>query len=149
MPDPLTIVERNVSAHRFQIIDDPLAFLQYADDRIKLIRPKCLHLRGHGHASALAHAALEYAAKHTCASNQFVRSCAPTLHGIRHHKRSCDMANSMIGDIHKAATWSIVLSVLMIATGVLAISVPMIAGIAVTALVGWLLIFSGLLHLAF
>jgi len=59
------------------------------------------------------------------------------------------MAGSMIDDIHKASTWSIVLSVLMIATGVLAISVPMIAGIAVTALVGWLLIFSGLLHLAF
>ena len=59
------------------------------------------------------------------------------------------MANPMIGEIHKATTWSIVLSVLMIAAGVLAISVPMIAGIAVTALVGWLLIFSGLLHLAF
>ena len=37
----------------------------------------------------------------------------------------------------------------MIAAGVLAICVPVIAGIAVTALVGWLLVFSGLLHLAF
>ncbi len=59
------------------------------------------------------------------------------------------MANSMAADVHKATTWSIVLSVLMIAAGVLAIFVPVIAGVAVTALVGWLLVFSGLLHLAF
>jgi uncharacterized membrane protein HdeD (DUF308 family) len=59
------------------------------------------------------------------------------------------MANSMTTDVHKATTWSIVLSVLMIAAGVLAICVPVIAGIAVTAIVGWLLVFSGLLHLAF
>src|SRR5262245_26912833 len=52
-------------------------------------------------------------------------------------------------DVHKAATWSIALSVLMIVAGVLAICVPLIAGVAVTAIVGWLLIFSGLLHLAF
>jgi uncharacterized membrane protein HdeD (DUF308 family) len=51
--------------------------------------------------------------------------------------------------VHKATTWSIVLSVLMIAAGVLAICVPVVAGVAVTVLVGWLLIFSGLLHLAF
>ena len=48
-----------------------------------------------------------------------------------------------------ATTWSIVLSVLMIAAGVLAICVPVIAGVTVTAIVGWLLVFSGLLHLAF
>ncbi|HWF84915.1 MAG TPA: DUF308 domain-containing protein [Vicinamibacterales bacterium] len=59
------------------------------------------------------------------------------------------MANSMAADVHRSTTWSIVLSVLMIAAGVLAIFVPVIAGVAVTALVGWLLIFSGLLHLAF
>ena len=59
------------------------------------------------------------------------------------------MANSMTTDVHEATTWSIVLSVLMIAAGVLAICVPVIAGIAVTAIVGWLLVFSGLLHLAF
>ena len=59
------------------------------------------------------------------------------------------MANSMTADVHKATTWSIVLSVLMIAAGVLAIAVPAIAGVAVTALVGWLLVFSGLLHLVF
>ena len=59
------------------------------------------------------------------------------------------MANSMTADVHKATTWSIVLSVLMIAAGVLAICVPVIAGVTVTAIVGWLLVFSGLLHLAF
>jgi uncharacterized membrane protein HdeD (DUF308 family) len=37
----------------------------------------------------------------------------------------------------------------MIAAGVLAIGIPFVAGVAVTAIVGWLLIFSGLLHLAF
>ena len=59
------------------------------------------------------------------------------------------MANSMTGDIHKATTWSIVLSVLMIAAGVLAIASPAIAGVAVTVFFGWLLIFSGILHLAY
>jgi uncharacterized membrane protein HdeD (DUF308 family) len=41
-----------------------------------------------------------------------------------------------------------VLSVLMIVTGALAIALPMVAGFAVTGIVGWLLIFSGILHLA-
>ena len=41
------------------------------------------------------------------------------------------------------------LSVLMIAAGVAAIWAPVIAGITVTAIVGWLLIFSGALHVAF
>ncbi|MGH3627586.1 MAG: HdeD family acid-resistance protein, partial [Sciscionella sp.] len=59
------------------------------------------------------------------------------------------MASELTADAHRATTWSIGLSVLMIAAGVLAIFVPMIAGIAVTALVGWLLIFCGALHLAF
>jgi uncharacterized membrane protein HdeD (DUF308 family) len=59
------------------------------------------------------------------------------------------MANSMTGDIRKATTWSIVLSVLIIAAGVLAILSPAIAGVAVTVFVGWLLIFSGILHLAY
>ena len=59
------------------------------------------------------------------------------------------MVNSITVDVHKATTWSIALSVLMIAAGVLAIGLPFVAGVAVTAIVGWLLIFSGLLHLAF
>ena len=59
------------------------------------------------------------------------------------------MTNPMTAGVRKATTWSIVLSVLVITAGVIAIGAPMIAGVAVTALVAWLLIFSGLLHLAF
>ena len=59
------------------------------------------------------------------------------------------MANSITADVHKATMWSIVLSVLMIAAGVVAIGVPVIAGVTVTAIIGWLLAFSGLLHVAF
>jgi uncharacterized membrane protein HdeD (DUF308 family) len=59
------------------------------------------------------------------------------------------MANEMTAEVRRTATWSIVLSVLMMVAGILAIFSPVIAGIAVTALVGWLLIFSGALHLAF
>jgi uncharacterized membrane protein HdeD (DUF308 family) len=59
------------------------------------------------------------------------------------------MANALAARVHQATTWSIALSVLMIATGVLAIGLPMMAGVAVTALVGWLLVFSSALHLGF
>jgi uncharacterized membrane protein HdeD (DUF308 family) len=59
------------------------------------------------------------------------------------------MTNSINSDLHKATTWSIVLSVLMTAVGALAIFSPAIAGVAVAVLFGWLLIVSGILHLAF
>ena len=49
----------------------------------------------------------------------------------------------------KSIGWSIGLSVLMILAGILAIVVPASAGIAITLLVAWLLIFSGCAHLAF
>jgi len=45
--------------------------------------------------------------------------------------------------------WSIVLSILMILAGVLAIAIPPAAGLAVTIVVGWLLVFSGGAHLVF
>ena len=45
--------------------------------------------------------------------------------------------------------WSIALSVLMIIVGVIAIIVPVVSGVAATALMGLLLIFSGLVHLMF
>src|SRR5262249_15100118 len=64
-------------------------------------------------------------------------------------ERSSDMANAMTSDVRRATTWSVVLSGLMIAAGVVAICVPQIAGVAVTAIVAWLLVFSGLLHVAF
>src|ERR1700686_457521 len=59
------------------------------------------------------------------------------------------MANGMTARVRPATSWSIVLSVLMIATGAFAIGVPLLTGIAVGAVIAWLLLFSGVLHLAF
>jgi uncharacterized membrane protein HdeD (DUF308 family) len=64
-------------------------------------------------------------------------------------KRAAEMSYSSTSDSSPAVTWSIVLSGLMIAAGVVAVFMPALAGVAVTAIVGWLLIFSGLLHAAF
>jgi len=52
-------------------------------------------------------------------------------------------------DVRESATWSIVLSVLMMISGVLAINIPPVAGLAVTAVIGWLLIINGGLHLGY
>jgi uncharacterized membrane protein HdeD (DUF308 family) len=59
------------------------------------------------------------------------------------------MVTTMTRDVRESTTWSIVLSVLMMVSGVLAILMPPIAGLTVTAVLGWLLIFSGGLHLGF
>lgn len=59
------------------------------------------------------------------------------------------MASVIQADVRRATTWSIALSVLMIAAGLLAVSAPMVAGVAVTAIVAWLLVFSGALHIVF
>ncbi len=59
------------------------------------------------------------------------------------------MSNQLPIAVRPVATWSIVVSVLMIAAGLLAIALPWIAGIAVTAFVGWLLLLSGVFHLVF
>jgi uncharacterized membrane protein HdeD (DUF308 family) len=50
------------------------------------------------------------------------------------------MANGLTDDVRRAAGWSIALSALMIVTGVFAIGLPLMAGVAVTVVVGWLLI---------
>jgi uncharacterized membrane protein HdeD (DUF308 family) len=52
-------------------------------------------------------------------------------------------------EINRAVGWSVVLSVLMIIAGVLAIIMPPASGIAVTILVGWLMIFNGGAHIAY
>src|SRR5262245_53891682 len=57
------------------------------------------------------------------------------------------MVRALASDLGRATTWSIVLSILMIVAGLLAIGVPMIAGVAATLLVGWLLVLSGILHI--
>jgi uncharacterized membrane protein HdeD (DUF308 family) len=55
----------------------------------------------------------------------------------------------VLGVARKAITWSIVLSILITLAGILAIVVPSVAGIAVTIFLGWVLIFSGVMHLVF
>jgi uncharacterized membrane protein HdeD (DUF308 family) len=59
------------------------------------------------------------------------------------------MATTMTREIRESTTWSIVLSVLMMVSGVLAILIPPIAGLTVTVVFGWLLVFTGVLHLGF
>jgi uncharacterized membrane protein HdeD (DUF308 family) len=60
------------------------------------------------------------------------------------------MSASSAGTIEKESVgWSIGLSILMILAGFLAIAVPQAAGITVSLLVAWLLVFSGAAHLVF
>ncbi len=60
------------------------------------------------------------------------------------------MSASSVGTIVKESVgWSIGLSVLMILAGFLAIAVPQAAGITVSLLVAWLMVFSGVAHLVF
>lgn len=60
------------------------------------------------------------------------------------------MSLSSLGAIAKESVgWSIGLSVLMLVAGILAIVMPPVAGIAVLAIVAWLLMFSGAAHLVF
>jgi uncharacterized membrane protein HdeD (DUF308 family) len=55
----------------------------------------------------------------------------------------------IIGTQRKTFNWSIVLSILLIIAGLFAIFVPPIAGVGVTIIVGWLLIFSGIGHIVY
>ena len=59
------------------------------------------------------------------------------------------MAQTFSSDVHRITGWSIALSVLMIIAGLLAIASPLLAGIAVTRIVGWLLLFSAVLHFVY
>ncbi|MGA9967479.1 MAG: DUF308 domain-containing protein [Terriglobales bacterium] len=60
------------------------------------------------------------------------------------------MSTSSLGTIAKESVgWSIGLSVLIIIAGVLAIVIPPAAGVAVLAVIAWLLMLSGAVHLAF
>ena len=59
------------------------------------------------------------------------------------------MGNSLRRDVHQATTWSLVLSASMIFAGILALFVSAMTGVAMTLVVGWLLIISGILHLGF
>jgi uncharacterized membrane protein HdeD (DUF308 family) len=58
-------------------------------------------------------------------------------------------ATSVRTIVKESLGWSIGLSVLMILAGALAIALPQVAGITVNLVIGWLLIFSGAMHLVF
>ena len=51
--------------------------------------------------------------------------------------------------LKKATGWSIALSILMMVFGFVAIARPFLAGVAITIVVAWLLIFSGVAHIIF
>ena len=51
--------------------------------------------------------------------------------------------------VPKAINWSIALSVLLIIAGLFAICVPLISGVGITLLFGWLMILSGITHFIF
>lgn len=49
--------------------------------------------------------------------------------------------------VRHASTWSIVWGVLLIIAGALAIASPMVAAIAISILLAWLIVFAGVIHL--
>src|SRR5258707_1776218 len=51
--------------------------------------------------------------------------------------------------VKRSLRWSIVLSALMIVTGLLAIVLPWAAGVVATVFFGWLFVFSGVTHFVF
>jgi uncharacterized membrane protein HdeD (DUF308 family) len=53
------------------------------------------------------------------------------------------------GEVRQSATWSIVLSVLMIISGVVALAIPPVAGLTATVMFGWLMIVTGAFHLGY
>jgi uncharacterized membrane protein HdeD (DUF308 family) len=60
------------------------------------------------------------------------------------------MSDATIGDVAKKVTsWSIAISVLMIIAGLLAILLPLQAGIAVNLFVGWMLLFAAAAHFVY
>lgn len=58
------------------------------------------------------------------------------------------MTTSPVGLQKKATNWAIGVSVLLIVLGIVAIALPFIAGIAISSIVGWMLVFGGVTHLA-
>jgi len=60
-----------------------------------------------------------------------------------------DMERLFSSDVRRVTGWSIALSILMIIAGILAIASPFVAGMVVTRVVGWLLLFSGVLHFVY
>lgn len=60
------------------------------------------------------------------------------------------MAQQTPSDIlRQASTWSIVCGALLVVLGVLAVGSPVLAAVAVNALIAWLIVLAGIVHLAF
>jgi uncharacterized membrane protein HdeD (DUF308 family) len=61
------------------------------------------------------------------------------------------MTDGIVGEVkgiaRESVGWSIALSVLLILTGLVAVCIPLVAGVAVTAIFAWLIILGGFLHL--
>jgi len=57
-----------------------------------------------------------------------------------------DMVSESVPEFRGASSWFIGMAIAFIVGGALAIIVPFIAGLAVAALVGWLLVAGGLMH---
>jgi uncharacterized membrane protein HdeD (DUF308 family) len=57
------------------------------------------------------------------------------------------MTTSPVGLVKRATGWAIGVSVLLIVLGIIAITLPLVAAVAVSTIVGWLLVFGGATHL--
>lgn len=57
-------------------------------------------------------------------------------------------SSSSVETARHASTWSIVWGILLIVGGMLAIGSPFLAAVAVNGLIAWLIVFSGIVHIA-
>ena len=55
--------------------------------------------------------------------------------------------HSPVDIVRHASTWSILWGVLLIVFGMLAVGSPFLAAVAVSAVIAWLIIFAGVVHL--
>jgi uncharacterized membrane protein HdeD (DUF308 family) len=55
---------------------------------------------------------------------------------------------STTGVIKKASGWGIAFAILIILAGIVALTLPFASGIAITIVIGWLLVVSGVFHIA-
>jgi uncharacterized membrane protein HdeD (DUF308 family) len=55
-------------------------------------------------------------------------------------------SSSITGFVRKGLGWTIILSIFLIVAGIVAIVIPAAASLAVTVFLGWILVFSGVIH---
>jgi len=56
-------------------------------------------------------------------------------------------SQSPVSVIHQASKWSIVWGVLLVVFGILAVGSPLLAAVAVNALIAWLIVLAGVVHI--